>query len=153
MKDYPFGCAPGWTMAVAWGLLAVLVPLSGCATGPSFRPVEQMPSGKSVVYFYRPARFYGGARGPAVYDNGRKILNGLTNGGYWAHFIEPGEHVFSAKATILSESSVRMTSKGPGQEHYIRMDILPGAMKSDAKLYRVYPEQGREEIVECKLIE
>ena len=153
MKNNLFTRVHGWPMAATWLLIASTVLLSGCATGPQFRAVESMPDGKSAVYFYRPARFYGGARSPSIYDNGEKIVDGVTNGGYTVYFVKPGEHVFSSKAAILSESSVRMNSKAPGEEYYIRMDILAGAMKSDVKLYRVYPEQGREEIVDCKLIE
>ena len=69
------------------------------------------------------------------------------------YFVKPGNHVFSAKATILESSSVTIDSKGPGEEYYIRMDLQAGAFVSDAKLHRVYPEQGKQEIVECKLIE
>ena len=130
-----------------------LIFLSGCASGPAFRKIEVIPEGKSAAYFYRPAKFYGSARSPEIYDNGELILGGLTNGGYWVYFVEPGKHVFSAKADILEESAITIESKGPGEDYYIRMDIQAGAFISDAKLYRVYPEQGREEIVECKLIE
>jgi hypothetical protein len=138
---------------VFWLLIATLIFLSSCATGPAFRKVELIPEGKSAAYFYRPSRFYGSASSPSIYDNGKKILDGLTNGGYWVYFVEPGKHVFSAKAAILEGSAVSIDSKGPGEEYYIRMDILSGAFISDAKFYRVYPEQGREEIIGCKFIE
>jgi len=153
MKNNPFIRVHEWPVVGTWLLIASTVLLSGCATGPQFRVVEQIPNGKSVVYFYRPARFYGGARSPSIYDNGEKIVEGLANGGYKVYFIGSGKHVFSSKAAILSGSSVSVNSAAPGEEYYVRMDILAGAMKSDAKLYRVYPEQGREEIVNCKLIE
>lgn len=127
--------------------------LAGCASGPTFQKVSLVPDGKSIVYFYRQERFYGSASSPEIYDNGNLILNGLTNGGYWVYYITPGKHVFSTKATFLDTTYVSLESKGLGEEYYIRMDVLAGAFVSDAKLYRVYPEQGKQEITSCKLIE
>ena len=134
-------------------LLSGIIFFSGCASGPAFHKVDLIPEGKSVAYFYRQERFYGSASSPKVYDNGTLILNGLSNGGYWIYYLDPGKHVFSTKATFLNTTYVSLESKGPGEEYFIRMDVLAGAFVSDAKLYRVYPEQGRQEIVGCKLIE
>lgn len=134
-------------------LLTILIFLSSCATGPSFREVQSIPEGKSIAYFYRPASFYGSARSPSIFDNGDLILDGLTNGGYWVYAVSPGKHIFSTKAAILDGTQVTINSEAPGEVYYIRMDILAGAFVSDAKFYRVYPEQGQQEIVQCKLIE
>lgn len=133
--------------------LSTLIFLSSCATGPSFREMPSPPEGKSIAYFYRPARFFGSARSPSIYDNGNLILDGLTNGGYWVYVVSPGKHIFSSKAAILEGSQVTINSEAPGEQYYIRMDILAGAFVSDAKFYRVYPEQGQQEITKCKLVE
>lgn len=129
-----------------------LVFISSCASGPGFSKIQSMPEGKSVAYFYRPARFYGSAASPSIFDNGEEILNGLQNGGYWAYFVEPGKHTFSTSAAILQGSFVTIDSKETGEEYYIRMDVMAGAFVSDAKLFRVYPEQGQQEILACKMI-
>ena len=134
-------------------LLTLLIFLSSCATGPQFREVQSIPEGKSIAYFYRPARYYGSARSPAIHDNGNLILDGLGNGGYWVYAVSPGKHIFSSKAAILEGSHVTITSEAPGEVYYIRMDILAGAFVSDAKFFRVYPEQGQQEIAGCKLVE
>jgi len=134
-------------------LLTTLIFLSSCATGPSFREIPSIPDGKSIACFYRPARFYGSARSPSIYDNGNLILDGLTNGGYWVYPVSPGKHVFSSEAAILEGSHVTINSEAPGEVYYIRMDILAGAFVSDAKFFRVYPEQGEQEISACKLVE
>ncbi len=134
-------------------LLTLLIFLSSCATGPQFREVQSIPEGKSIAYFYRPAKFYGSARSPSIFDNGNLILDGLTNGGYWVYPVSPGKHIFSSKAAILEGSHVTINSEASGEVYYIRMEILAGAFVSDAKFFRVYPEQGQEEIVGCKLVE
>ncbi|MBC2712565.1 MAG: hypothetical protein HGJ94_16735 [Desulfosarcina sp.] len=74
------------------------------------------------------------------------------DGGYWAYFVEPGKHTFSTSAAILQGSFVTIDSKETGEEYYIRMDVMAGAFVSDAKLFRVYPEQGQQEILACKMI-
>jgi hypothetical protein len=117
-----------------------------------YRKVELIPEGKCVAYFYRPSRFFASLRSPAIHDNGNKILNGMTNGGYWVYFVAPGKHSFSTQADYLEGSAVNIESKGPGEEYYIRMDMLQGFSMATAKLYRVYPDQGQQEIVGCKLI-
>ena len=134
-------------------LLTTLIFLSSCATGPSFREIPSIPDGKSIAYFYRPARFYGSARSPSIHDNGNLILDGLKNGGYWVYPVSAGKHIFSSKAALLEGSHVTINSEVPGDVYYIRMDILAGAFVSDAKFFRVYPEQGQEEIAKCKLVE
>ena len=139
---------------IAFSLLSTtLVFISSCASGPSFSKIQSIPEGKSVAYFYRPARFYGSGSSPSIFDNGKEILNGLPNGGYWAYFVEPGKHTFSTGAAILQGSYVTVDSKETSEEYYIRMDVMAGAFVSDAKLFRVYPEQGQQEIAECKMIE
>ena len=153
MKIYQFNRMVNRPTIVIWLLMAALIFVSSCATGPAFRKVELVPEGKSVAYFYRPARFFGGARSPAIFDNGKEILSGLTNGGYWVYFVDPGRHSFSTVADFLNSSNVTIDCKSPKEEYYIRMDMLQGLVAATAKLYRVYPEQAREEIVGCKLVE
>jgi hypothetical protein len=126
--------------------------LTGCASGPAFQEVSIVPEGKSIVYFYRPAKYYSGASSPEIYDNGNLILDGLTNGGYWVYYITPGKHVFSTKATFVDSTSISLESKGPGEEYYVRLELTWDFFVPDAKLFRIYPDQGRQEIMSCKLV-
>ncbi|MDY6843966.1 MAG: DUF2846 domain-containing protein [Thermodesulfobacteriota bacterium] len=133
-------------------LLSITITMLSCTTGPRYRKVETVPEGKSAVYFYRPSRFFAGARSPAIYDNGIEILSGLSNGGYWVYFPDVGKHSFSTVADFLNSSSVTIKIERPGEEHFIRMDMLQGLVAATAKLYLVYPEQAREEIITCKFV-
>jgi len=134
-------------------LITSLVFISSCASGPRFKKITSIPDDKSIVYFYRPANFVGGGLSPTIYDNGTEILSALSNGCYWVYFTELGKHEFLAKSGMAMGSVVDVDISEPGKEFYIKMNIDPGFWIAQAKLNRIYPEQGQAEILECKLCE
>jgi hypothetical protein len=136
-------------MKKALGVLLLLYLIVGCASVP-FQKVT-IPEGKSIVYFYRPPQKLGIALTPKFYDNGTEILDGLLMGTYWTYFIDLGRHEFSTKSMMTTGSFVVVNAKEAGEEIYIRMSIDDAGRGLIAKtnLYRIYPEQGEQEIPEC----
>jgi len=99
----------------------------------------------ATVYFYRYKQFVGSALAPSVYcDEGE--LARMENGRFFVAKFTPGKHVFRSndkQAGIESELKA-------GQEYYIRVELVPGAMKGHGRLVLVQAEQGAYEIKKLK---
>jgi hypothetical protein len=115
--------------------------LSGLAQEPS-APTPQ----KSVVYFYRYKQFVGSALAPSVYCDEAQLAR-MENGRYFAVNIEPGRHTFRSND---AQSGIQLDVK-PGQEYYVRVELVPGMMKGHGRLVLTAAEQGRYELQSNKL--
>ena len=99
----------------------------------------------ATVYFYRYKQFVGSALSPSVYcDEGE--LARIENGRFFVAKFTPGKHVFSSND---KQSGIESDLKA-GQEYYIRVELVPGAMKGHGRLISVQPEQGAYEIKKLK---
>ena len=94
--------------------VAVLI-LSGCATGPAFKKVEQVPPGKALIYVYRPAA-HGAAIVPGLVFNQLNSV-GLTAWGYYPHYANPGKVTIAAIAT--GRSHIDLDARA-GETYYVR---------------------------------
>jgi hypothetical protein len=63
--------------------------ITGCATGPAFQKVENVPADKGLVYIYRPSVMHGAALVPYVVVNDFRALP-LKSGGYYTYVAPPG---------------------------------------------------------------
>jgi hypothetical protein len=118
-----------------------LASLSVLAQEPA-APTQQ----KSVVYVYRYKQFVGSALAPSVYCDEAQLAR-MENGRYFAINVDPGRHTFRSND---AQSGVQLDVK-PGQEYYIRVEIVPGMMKGHGRLILTAAEQGRYELQSNKL--
>lgn len=103
------------------------------------------PDAAATVFFYRYKQFVGSALAPSVYcDEGE--LARMENGRYFVAKFTPGKHVFRSND---KQSGVESELKA-GQEYYIRVELVPGAMKGHGRLILVQAEQGAYEIKKLK---
>lgn len=110
--------------------------------------VAQPNDAAATVYFYRYKQFVGSALAPSVYcDEGE--LARMENGRFFVAKFTPGKHIFSSNDKQSGiESELRA-----GQEYYIRVELVPGAMKGHGRLVLVQAEQGAYEIKKLKPLE
>ena len=117
------------------------------ATTPTATESKVTPASDAAatVYFYRYKQFVGSALAPSVYcDEGE--LARMENGRFFVAKFTPGKHVFRAND---KQSGIESELK-PGQEYYIRVELVPGAMKGHGRLVLVQAEQGAYEIKKLK---
>ena len=134
------------SILLALGLLAVL---AGCASlGPPFQPLASVPSGKAVVYLYRPSSFVGSAVSFTV-NAGELPIIPLSNGGYFPYIAAPGRISFWAKTEAESFVIIEVE---PGLEYYLKGTVGMGILVGRPKLEQVPATLGRLEILDCKLI-
>jgi hypothetical protein len=75
-------------------LLLLAVFVSGCAaTGPVYRPVENVDPGNALVYVYRGTGFALGGRTAYFYVDGVNVFD-LDQGGYSWVSLPPGRYKF-----------------------------------------------------------
>jgi len=107
--------------------------------------VKSSNDSKASVYFYRYKQFVGSALSPSVYcDEGE--LARLENGRFFTAKLTPGKHVLRAND---KQSGIEAELKG-GQEYYVRVELVAGALKGHGRLVLVQPEQGAYEIKKLK---
>jgi hypothetical protein len=106
--------------------------LSGCAaTGPIFQPAPKPRSDQALLYIYRPASFYLGARVAHFEVDGRHVAE-LKNRGYTALYLTPGSHKVSHRWTKLplddgdlSKPYELTIALPPGSTRYVRLEARP----------------------------
>lgn len=102
----------------------------------------------ATVYFYRYKQFVGSALAPSVYcDEGE--LARMENGRFFVAKFAPGKHTFRSND---KQSGIESELKA-GQEYYIRVELVPGAMKGHGRLVLVQTEQGAYEIKKLKQLD
>ena len=102
--------------------------------------------GKATVYVYRYKQFVGSALAPSVYCDEVQLAR-MENGRYFTVSLDPGKHVFHSND---KQSGIELELK-PGQEYFVRVELVAGAMKGHGRLVLVAPEQGKYELSSSKL--
>ena len=121
----------------------------GCAAlGEPYQPVSAVPSGKALVYIYRPKSFVGAAISYTVHVGNVPAVK-LVNGGYTAFIADPGETEFWAKTE--ARSSVTEALKA-GKTYYLKGTVGVGLVAGRPKLSFEAEERGRSEIAACRQI-
>jgi hypothetical protein len=129
--------------------LGLLAALASCATlGPPFQPLASIPSGKAVVYIYRPPKLVGSAISFTVNAGELPVIT-LSNGGYFPYIAEPGRISFWAKTETTSFVIIDVAA---GTEYFLKGTIGVGILVGRPQLEQVHPTLGRLEILDCKLL-
>lgn len=137
--------------------------LTGCgAHGPAFSPVEITQSDKALVYIYRQASFAGGANTFRIWVNDNHVTD-LSNGGYYAYMVDPGELSFKVKKTFNAfdlglayfiwekEREILKIKVETGKTYYVKYESDPKFHGYNmAMLMLVDEETGSHEIRECQ---
>lgn len=135
--------------ATAW-LIFTSTLIAGCAaSGPAFKPIDPIPTGKGVVYIYRQSGFVGGGVYGTVTANNKPITK-ITNGGYFPYVSDPGPVHFEVSTEATNEADVTIETE---IEKYLKTTVGMGFFVGHLKFSEVSPEIGRQEIGECKLLE
>jgi hypothetical protein len=127
-------------------VLVAVIAVSGCATGPAFKKVDQIPPGKALIYVYRPAS-HGAAVVPGLVFNQLNSVS-LTAWGYYPHFAEPGPVTIAVIATGRTHTVLDARA---GETYYVRGGTIFMAMGA------TYVEQVPEavalpQLADCKRI-
>lgn len=127
--------------------LLVAVAATGCATGPKFERITNIPDGQGVVYIYRSASPIGGAIQPVVNVAGKGTVC-VSPGGYTYAVAPAGEVEVSASTEATSSVTVDLKPKG---ERFIRESIGVGFFMGRPNLVEVPSETALEEIQSKRL--
>ena len=133
--------------AVNSRLLIVALALTGCATGPAFEKIADIPKDKGLVYIYRPSVMHGAALVPYVVINDLNALP-LKTGGYYTYFSAPGKVTISI--THTARRSITFDVKA-GETYYVKGGTVFMAL-GIPYIESVSAEVGLKEISECKLL-
>jgi hypothetical protein len=105
------------------------------------------PDSQATVYVYRYKQFQGSALSPSVYCDETELAR-MDNGRFFVVKLAPGKHVFRSND---KQSGIDADLK-PGQDYYIRVEIVAGMMKGHGRLVSVASEQGSYEIKSLKAL-
>lgn len=130
--------------------LVIALAFAGCsASGPAFKPVTSIPSGKGVVYIYRSPSYMGSGVYGTVTANNTPITK-IKNGGYFPFISSPGPVHFTVTTEATNEADVNIE---PGKEKYLKTTVGMGFLAGHLKFSEVSPEIGKKEIAECNLLD
>ncbi|UCC55499.1 MAG: hypothetical protein JSU75_09015 [Gammaproteobacteria bacterium] len=129
--------------------------LCGCvrtATGPVYEKIDHIPEGSAIVYIYRSPKFTGHwvsfdlfASDP---DGDKKIVE-LKGGGYFPYYTRPGKLHLFANTEMTSSLTMLLNA---GDQRFVKVTMIPGAMVAKPMLTEVAAEIGESEIKECRLL-
>lgn len=108
-------------------------------TAATTQPSTQTEIAK--VYFYRYKQYAGSALSPSVYCDEAELAR-MENGRYFTVKLAPGKHTFRSND---KQSGVEVDLK-PGQEYFLRVELVAGFMKGHGRVVAVMPEQARFEL-------
>jgi hypothetical protein len=113
---------------------ALLLPLSGCATGAKYTEVAStlpaLAPSQGRIYFYRPSAFGAGVQ-PAINLNGQKVGTAKPHGFY---FVDRAPGNYEVTAATETEKKLTFTLE-PNQERFVRLRIQMGVFVG-----RIVPE-------------
>ncbi|HUO05726.1 MAG TPA: hypothetical protein VMU16_11075 [Candidatus Binataceae bacterium] len=124
----------------------VLAPVvSGCGVQGDAYQQMPAPATKSVVYLYRPYRFFGSGSAPIV-TCGHQTIE-LEAGGYYV-FTEEGGQI---TCTAGDAGSNLKFDAHADTDYYVREDVVPGSTPGPVQFTLVNAAVGHEEIAETRL--
>jgi hypothetical protein len=96
---------------------------------------------QATVYFYRYKQYAGSALKPSVYCDEVQVAR-MDNGRYFTLKLDPGKHTFRSND---KQSGAEVDLK-PGQEYFLRVELVAGFMKGHGRLVAVVAEQAKYEL-------
>lgn len=127
-----------------WVLIGVLM-ISGCASGPPFQKINEIPAGKGLVYIYRPSVMHGAALVPYVVINKLNAIP-LKTGGYYPYLSDPGEITISVTHTAKRSITINVTA---GETYYVKAGTIFMGL-GVPYIESVSAELGLSELSNCK---
>lgn len=134
-------------------LAAVLVLVSGCASGPGFKTVSAafppVPAGSARIFFYRNANLGAGAAvRPDVNLNGEKVGSAIP-GGFFYVDRPPGDYQVTTTTELKKSLTFHLDA---GQVRYVRLGLTPGLMVAHISPELVETQKAQPEIEKTKSI-
>lgn len=126
----------------------MLLALAGCAAkGPAFRPAQEVPPNKALVYIYR----LGGMGSGVTYTvkTGDEEIVSLSSGGYYPYLADPGEREFWARTEAKATATEQLRA---GETYYLKGGIGIGFFVGHPKLAFVSRAVGESEVKDCNLL-
>jgi hypothetical protein len=131
------------SVAAAAALLALA--LGGCTVqGRAYQP-EPVPPSVSMIHIYRPYHYYGSLVVPRVTCAQQSVS--LKPGGYYSYYTNAGPVTCGASTEVTSQ--IKFDAK-PGEQYFVREEIVPGNIVGRVHLTLVDPDTAREEIAKCR---
>jgi hypothetical protein len=131
--------------SVLGAVLAALLMLAGCASGPGYKDVSgsfaALPSGSGRIFFYRVSTF-GAAVQPAVKLNGDKVGEAVPRGFFYVDR-PPGDYEVTTTTELKKALTFHLDA---GQTRYVRLSISLGFFAG-----HVYPELIDESVARPEL--
>lgn len=131
--------------------------LGACATNSATKPPNPEVLAKfhaidkskmATMVVYRPREYMGGALRPTVVLNGKDLVN-IGNGKVFVAGLAPGHHTFE----MDDKKSGTTVDLKPGQDVYLKIEIVPGFWKGGGKMTQVTSSQGNYESTRLDPIE
>ena len=140
-------------LCVVAAFVAILCGCVSTATGLVYKKIDHTPKGMAIVYIYRSPKFTGHWVSFGLFasdaDGDKKIVE-LRGGGYYPYYTRPGKlHLYANTETT---SSLTMLLNA-GDQRFVKVTMIPGAMVAKPLLTEVTAEIGELEIKECRLIQ
>lgn len=137
-------------------IILVAASLGACATSSATKPAnpqvlakfQAIDKSKATMVIYRAREYAGGALRPTVVLDGKDLVN-IGNGKVFVAALSPGRHTFE----MDDKKSGTSVDLKPGQEVYLKIDIVPGFWKGGGKMTQVAPQQGNYEATRLDVIE
>ena len=108
-------------------LIVVSIILTSCAAPPNLTLNTQdahfsdYKNGMAQVFFYRPCKILGAARGVYVLEDSN-VIGALNCATYFVHQVLPGTYQYAAKDTLRGETYMTLTVE-PDKQYYIKADL------------------------------
>jgi hypothetical protein len=120
-------------------LLVTLIFTCNSVFSQKFSPVDSIPTGKALVYIYRPGSMVGAAVHYSINANDDKVSEShLKNNSYLIFFAKPGRYTFWAQVTN-SRRAVDLDVEA-GKTYYVRGDccelIIPSLDKAEKEIVK-----------------
>lgn len=134
----------------------IVLSAAGCGvSGEKFSPLPVIPTGKAIVYIYRPHSMRGAPAEWTFFANDTP-LTVIKNGGYYPYVAEPGHITFSieqrptafyiADALLSGKQELYSLDVQAGETYYLHFKWPPGGFGGPPKLLRVSKEEGEKKI-------
>jgi hypothetical protein len=141
------------TSLISAVLLFSFLVLVGCAvkaSGPAFQRIDNVPSDKAVLYFYRPSKALGVLETDmAIVDNDSIVCNNVLMNGYCVYIANPGKHKLHSKSTVVDK--ITEIEIKPGDKLYFKAVHYCRAVGCFHTLNVVEENKAIEEIANYKL--
>lgn len=124
-----------------------LAGVSGCAHGPKFQEMRDVPPDRALIYFYQiKESMMSGSKFEVKWLEQK--IGRLAPDTYFPYLVYPGQYVFYVE-TALTFSKIALQVE-PGMIYYIRCRPR-GFLDKDLAMELVPPALGRAEIMDCRL--